>query len=118
MRSGNLFRAAVAFVAVAALAWYYFRDPAVAPAPRCLLQAITGYDCPGCGTQRALHAILHARVGEAWAFNPAVFFAVPMAALYLLADRLPRFVQRVLYAPAFILAVAAAILAWWIGRNL
>ena len=115
MKSKKTMRAAIAILAVAALAYYYLCDPASAPAPRCLLRTLTG--CPGCGTQRALHAMLHGRVAEAWGYNPAVFFAVPLAAMYLLADRFPAPLRRVLEAPATIFAIAAAIAAWWVLRN-
>ena len=117
MKSKKTMRAAIAILAVAALAYYYLCDPSSAPAPRCLLRTLTGYDCPGCGTQRALHAMLHGRVAEAWGYNPAVFFAVPLAAMYLLADRFPAPLRRVLEAPATIFAIAAAIAAWWVLRN-
>lgn len=111
--------AAAAIVAVAALcAYYYAVDPASSPSPRCMLRLLTGYDCPGCGSQRALHALLHGRVGDAWDYNPAVFFAVPLAAAYFAIDRLPPGLRRLLRRPAFILAIAVAIVAWWIGRNL
>lgn len=107
-------------MAAAALCIYYYNvDPAAGgTAPRCLLRALTGYDCPGCGTQRALHALLHGRVAEAWHYNAALFFAVPLAAAYAAEDHLPAGVARVLRAPAFILGIAAAIAAWWILRNL
>lgn len=110
--------AAAALVAVAALCVYYYAvDPASGAAPRCMLRMLTGYDCPGCGSQRALHALLHGRPGEAWGYNPAVFFAVPLAAAYACEAWLPQRVRRLLAAPAFILAIAAAILAWWVLRN-
>lgn len=27
--------------------------------PRCIFNSITGYYCPGCGSQRAVHSLLH-----------------------------------------------------------
>ena len=27
--------------------------------PRCLFNSLTGYYCPGCGSQRAVHSLLH-----------------------------------------------------------
>lgn len=27
--------------------------------PRCVFNAVTGYYCPGCGSQRAIHSLLH-----------------------------------------------------------
>ncbi|MDE6161123.1 MAG: DUF2752 domain-containing protein [Muribaculaceae bacterium] len=113
--------AAIIAIAAAVCVYYYFVDPAAAgAAPRCVLRAATGYDCPGCGTQRALHALLHGRLSEAWNFNPAAFVAVPLAAAYAVAEAVPgRFarIERLLYRPAFIMAIAAAVTAWWILRN-
>ncbi|MBW3129655.1 DUF2752 domain-containing protein [Hymenobacter profundi] len=48
----------------------YFRlNPAHYPFPRCPVHWLTGLHCPGCGTQRALHALLHGRVGQAVHYN-------------------------------------------------
>ncbi|MBY0514096.1 MAG: DUF2752 domain-containing protein [Gemmataceae bacterium] len=46
--------------------------------PRCQLHSTTGLHCPGCGTTRALHALLNGRVEQALAFNPLAFVAVPI----------------------------------------
>lgn len=110
---------ATALAAVAVLCvYYYLVDPSDGGTPRCMLRLLTGYDCPGCGSQRALHALLHGRIAQAWSFNPAIFFAVPLAALYAAIDHLPPFLARILRAPLFILSVAALIALWWIARNL
>ena len=66
-------------------ALYYAVDPSHDVwLPRCPFHALTGWDCPACGGQRALHSLLHGRFGEAlrsiaeaasspnyYAFNPA-----------------------------------------------
>ncbi len=38
--------------------------------PKCLVHALTGLDCPTCGSTRALHHILHGEVARGLAFNP------------------------------------------------
>lgn len=113
---------ATAMLAVAVLfCWYYYtHDPSAGGAPRCLFRFLTGYDCPGCGSQRALHALLHGRPADAWGYNPFVFFAVPAAAFYIIVENgralWPRFHARAVH-PAILCTVLAVLLAWWVLRN-
>ena len=48
----------------------YWIEPGQTPwLPGCLFHWATGLYCPGCGNTRALHALVHGRVGEAIDFN-------------------------------------------------
>lgn len=102
-------------IAVAAVAYLTVFDPAAYPSPKCFFLSLTGYKCPGCGTQRAVHALMSGHFKEAWAFNQALFVAVPLAIVYAAARGKFR---KMLYSPAAIFSVAAAIILWWILRNL
>lgn len=106
---------AVPLVAIAMIIYIGLFDPEEYPAPQCLFHRLTGYDCPGCGTQRAVHALLHGRVAEAWRHNAALFPAVAVAVLY--AWR-PKRLRRWLYATATPYVIAALLALWWVGRNL
>lgn len=99
---------------MAVVAWLAFNDPSSVPAPKCIFKALTGWDCPGCGSQRAIHALLHGRIVEAWRFNAALLLALPLCAAY--AVGVPG-VRRVASRPSFGVAVALLFVAWWIGRN-
>lgn len=114
--------ALAALVALAIVGFVAYRfDPAGGefPYPRCSFKLLTGWDCPGCGSTRALHALLHGRVADAWAANPAIFVAVPLIALCFAAEspRCPR-LRRVLFSPAAAWALIAAALLWTLCRNL
>ena len=53
----------VAVALLCAAGIYYFYDPSLNGFfPRCPFLSITGWRCPGCGSQRAIHAILHGYV--------------------------------------------------------
>ena len=66
-------------VAVAAVA---LADPATSSIfPPCLWRATTGWLCPGCGSARALHALVHGRVIDAVGFNPLAVAAIPIVGL-------------------------------------
>ena len=41
------------------------------PVPLCLVKALTGLDCPGCGMTRAFLFIGHGRFADAMAMHPA-----------------------------------------------
>lgn len=62
MTRSRIVRICIPWLIVAAgAALYFIFDPAVTRwAPKCMFRVLTGYDCPGCGSQRALHALLHA----------------------------------------------------------
>ena len=112
--------AALVLALVAIACFYYFVDPASGLMPRCFFHAVTGLQCPGCGFQRALHALLHGNIGEAWHYNPFAFFAVPTGIFYIVTEsmrhRWPRFHARAVH-PLIIIAITAAILAFWVARN-
>lgn len=113
--------AAAILLSVAAIVVLYCFDPMqVSFYPRCPSKLLTGYDCPGCGTLRALHALSHGDVAAAWRFNAALFFALPAAAVFFIGDmpRAPRWASAAAhwrYSPVILLA---AIVLWTVFRNL
>lgn len=48
--------------------------------PPCPLHALTGLYCPGCGSTRALHALLHGDLAHALAMNPLLVVSLPVLA--------------------------------------
>ena len=82
----SLRRSAVFGVIVAAVAVLFFFNPtATGFYPRCLFHEMTGLYCPGCGSTRALHCLLHGDVGAALHDNALAVLAVPFIAGILLA---------------------------------
>lgn len=107
--------------AVALVAVIFVFDPSQTPIyPRCPSKLITGYDCPGCGSLRAAHALVHGDFATAWAFNPALFFAIPLAVLFFWGDsrRSPKVVSRIVHHPLTPVMLLVALVAWTVARNL
>jgi hypothetical protein len=63
--------------------WLLFRfDPAAHGFyPVCFLHQTTGLQCPGCGSLRAMHQLLHGHLAAAWSFNPLLVSTLPLAAV-------------------------------------
>ena len=38
--------------------------------PKCPFRWFTGLDCPACGSQRAIHQLLHLNIKGAFGYNP------------------------------------------------
>lgn len=57
--------------------------------PPCPFHALTHLYCPGCGTTRALHALLHGQLGLALSMNPLAVLAVPLIPAILIRPRFP-----------------------------
>ena len=113
---------AVAAVVVAGVVIYSTFDPSASRwFPRCPFLMLTGLKCPGCGTQRAIHALLHGDVLSALHFNALLPVSIPLGLLYgyaeLVRTRKPRFYNRVNSVTA-ILAVLIVVIVWWIVRNI
>lgn len=108
--------------AAALLAVYYTVDPAAQRwMPVCVLRQATGLSCPGCGTQRAVHALLHGDIAAAWGFN-ALFVAILPVVAYLAwvetqRRRRPGLYMRV-YGKWTAVAAIVVLAAWMLLRNL
>ena len=75
--------ASVSAAAAAAVVLFVF-DPATAWFfPPCLFRALTGHPCPGCGTLRAFHALLHGDVAGALRLNALTVIGLPLAVAQL-----------------------------------
>ena len=98
----------------------YAIDPGGGPV-LCPFRALTGFACPGCGTTRMLHHLLHGDVTAAFSYNPLTFLLLPVA-LWLAVGWLrntfggPRMSLRPW--PAAWGWVATGVLAvYWVVRN-
>ena len=67
----------VASLLIAALILFLF-DPEKGGFPGCPFRSLTGLLCPGCGSQRAVHDILHLRMGQAFKHNALLVSSVPI----------------------------------------
>lgn len=74
--------AALAIVGLIALL-YSFSPLQYGFYPRCLFHSLTGLDCPGCGSLRATHQLLHGNLKEALVLNPVFVSFLPAAGVFL-----------------------------------
>ncbi len=82
----------------------------------CPFRSLTGLLCPGCGSQRAAHDLLHLRIGEAWEHNAAFVLALPVLAFHM---SLGRVLTRSAGSRDRILAVCVlVVIAWGVVRNI
>jgi hypothetical protein len=57
----------------------YLYDPTTAGFyPVCTVHRLTGLECPGCGSLRALHQLAHGNIVAAWHFNSLLIAVLPM----------------------------------------
>lgn len=122
MRPLSLKVIAVPVIIVVVAAVYFFVDPSASRwIPKCAFHEITGYDCPGCGSQRMLHALLHGDFAAAWHANAFIICAAPLLILMLcsaaLRTRYPR-IYAWLNSPLMIAAITLSLLLWTVLRNL
>ena len=80
-------KVAIGLLLVVVLAVLTLVDPAQSIwIQKCPVKLLTGLQCPGCGFQRAAHALLHGDVLGAFRFNWFLLYAVPYL-LVLIAER-------------------------------
>lgn len=114
----------LALIALSGLLVYLNFDPSD-PAqskffPKCPVLYLTGFKCPGCGSQRAIHALLNGDMTQAATYNALLLVALPLIALYFIADLIknkhPQ-LDNILNHPVAITLLIVLIFVWWIMRN-
>lgn len=111
-----------ATAAVAGIWLLYTHDPSAKGSlfMPCVSKLVTGYDCPGCGTTRAMHCLLHGDMAGVWHFNRSLFFYLPMCALIFCARFTPRgsLMRRAFESPVLAVVLLAFTIGWTIWRNI
>lgn len=113
--------ALAACVAAVGAVVYFEVDPASSRLfPKCPFFVLTGLKCPGCGSQRALHSLLHMDVIGAMRHNFMLVASLPLLALLgageLLRKRRPGF-YAALNSARLAMATFVVVALWWVARN-
>jgi hypothetical protein len=115
--------AAVTWLTIAAggVYLYIFEPGKFGYFPFCPFRALTGLNCPGCGTTRSLHQLLHGNLTDAFKLNPLLVIALPFffwaLARYTnsaITGGPPRSVNL---RPQYVWPVVGLVICFWIFRN-
>ncbi len=105
----------IAAIVVAAALVYFFAPGEHRFYPRCIFHSLTGLACPGCGSLRAAHNLLHGNFTTAFRLNPFVLTIVPPTLGVWLVRGEAAF-SRI--RPIWIWLIVTVIIAFSILRNL
>ncbi|MFD1140618.1 DUF2752 domain-containing protein [Larkinella insperata] len=100
----------------------WFNPAQVSFFPPCPFKLLTGLECPGCGSQRCLHQLLHGRVGQAFSYNPLLVLSLPYLLLGFLLEYTPLGPKRPglhqrLYGKTASWLIFGIVVLYGIGRN-
>jgi len=107
-----------AVVILCVLAYLYFNDPEKGGYIGCPFHFLTGLLCPGCGSQRALHDLMHLRVGEAFGHNALLVLSIPALLGQWAIGQWGGLPKPLSAYNGVVFSWLAVALAWGIGRNL
>lgn len=114
------------------LVLYYIVNPATSDyMPKCIVHSLTGLNCPGCGSQRFLHFILHGDLSGAIRSNLLLVVTLPYLIFWAAIEIWPGSplndtgkltkvakIRNRLNSPCAIIIICVVIAAWTILRNL
>jgi hypothetical protein len=102
-------------------AYYYHVTPDKDFMPQCIFKRLTGWQCPGCGSQRMAHALLHGNVAEALRYNYFMPIFLILLALTAWMDTICRknpALFRKLYKLNIPLVIIILTATWTVVRNI
>jgi len=101
---------------------FIFYNPQIMPFPKCPFKSITGLQCPGCGSQRAIYQVLHGNFAESFRLNylflPAIFYGLIGG---FTANFFPSqwpVIRKKFYGLTAAYVALIIILLFWIARNI
>ena len=103
---------------VISLVHLYLHDPEKGGFLSCPFRLFTGLLCPGCGSQRALHDLLHLRIGEAAVHNALLVLSIPLLGLQFGYSQLFPLAKPLSARNVVVWAWAILTVGWAVLRNL
>jgi len=122
VRSERVRAVGILAATLCALGLIYVRNPSIGGYPPCVFHAVTGLYCPGCGSLRALHQLLHGHLLAALDFNPLMVLMLPVLGYAGLSQLSLAVRGRALPEPVScarqIWWLFGIIMAYWVLRNI
>ena len=111
----------VIIFSIMVLIYYFFNPSNYILFPKCPFFALTGLKCPGCGSQRAIHSLLHLKISEAFEFNAFLLISLPIIFVLLFVEfyklKFPMFYSKINNS-CFIGVYFIVTIFWWLLRNM
>jgi len=84
---------------------------------------LTGFDCPGCGSQRAIYCILHGQLLQAVHFNLLLVLSLPFLLIHFGYKAVSAITQKdkrwaLIYHPLTPKIIFVVVALFWIVRNI
>ena len=90
--------------------------------PRCMFNSLTGYYCPGCGSQRAIHSLLHLNIAGVVHYNFLFLPALILIIYHYLHPLLNRVFKwklpNIFYLKNTPWIILGVVIVFWILRNI
>ena len=105
-----------------AIVFYFLNPVEYVIFPKCIFHSVTGYHCPGCGSQRAIHSLLHLNlagvVGNNFLFLPAVLLIIYHYMHSFLNTKFKWKLPNIFYYKSTPWVLFVIVILFWILRNL
>ena len=111
-------------VIVALAVLYYLFNPAkYSFFPKCPFYSLTGFNCPGCGSQRAINALLHGNLKSAAGDNFLLVASLPFLAVHFFYKIKSAYLKTdtrwaILYNPLTPKIIFCVVVLFWVFRNI
>ena len=102
----------------------FFYDPEQTTwSPKCILLQLTGFKCPGCGSQRFAYHLMHGDILGAIHYNYFIVLLSPYVLLLLsgelfLSRRWRQYVHTHFVTKLFGFSYISLYFIWWVLRNI
>ncbi|MCB0770314.1 MAG: DUF2752 domain-containing protein [Flavobacteriales bacterium] len=96
----------------------YLHDPEHGGFLSCPFRLLTGLLCPGCGSQRAVHDLLHLRLEDAFRHNGLLVASIPLLGVQWCHSLAFPYVKPLTARNWVVMSWAVLAIGWGILRNL
>ena len=124
MNTNKIIKLALLLVGIAWLVHLFINDPQDSDSfLSCPIYKVSGYECPGCGSQRAIHDVMHLRFDQAFQHNALMLFMLPYILFGFtyqflkISDSKKKWIRKNMYGGKIMLVILAAVIAFGIFRN-
>ena len=108
------------FLVLIGMIYYLFNPNDYIIYPKCPFLLLTEFKCPGCGSQRAIHYLLHLDIISAFKCNMLLIASLPYIGILLYVELTKNKNPSLYYKVQnykLVLTYLIIVITWWIIRN-